>query len=274
VNAVNGRGRCAHAHFEGAAWLVPEPRVGTSVQTNGRVRHGIPAGGCDDHSMSSGRHPSRVAVRGPISLAAGAAVVAALSLTSSLPVGLLAGWATTAAINVVWLLCVVWPMDAEQTRSHTTAVDPGRPLARLIAVIGSVASLGGVVVVLVGSGSGASSGGGGHHVPAFVVAAVAIAGVVSSWALIQVDYMLRYAHVYFAREADGKSGGIDFNQEEPPTYSDFGYFAVGLGMTYQVSDNDVSANEIRRIVVAQTLLAYLFGAVILATVINLVAGLG
>jgi uncharacterized membrane protein len=36
----------------------------------------------------------------------------------------------------------------------------------------------------------------------------------------------------------------------------------------------MSANEIRRIIVAQTLLAYLFGAVILASVINLVAGLG
>jgi len=223
--------------------------------------------------MSSGRHPSRVAVRGPVSLAAGALVAVAMSLTqglsTGLSVGLLAGWATIAAINVVWLLGVVWPMDAAQTRSHTTAVDPGRPLARLIAVVGSVASLGGVVAVLAGSGDA-----GGHHTPAFVVAGVAIAAVVSSWALIQVDYMLRYARVYYAREAGGKPGGIDFNQEDAPTYSDFGYFAVGLGLTYQVSDNDVSANEIRRIVIAQTLLAYLFGAVILATVINLVAGLG
>ena len=45
-------------------------------------------------------------------------------------------------------------------------------------------------------------------------------------------------------------------------------------MTYQVADTDVTTNEIRRIVIAQTLLAYLFGAVILATVINLVSGLG
>ena len=74
--------------------------------------------------------------------------------------------------------------------------------------------------------------------------------------------------------AAGQRAGIDFNQDEEPMYSDFGYFAVGLGLTYQVSDNDVSANEIRRIVVGQTLIAYLFGAVILASVINLVAGLG
>jgi uncharacterized membrane protein len=117
------------------------------------------------------------------------AVVA--SVGAGLSVGLLAGWAVVAAINVVWLLSVVWPMDAEQTRSHTTSVDPGRPVARLIALAGSVASLGGVVAVLIGSGS---SG----HARAFLVAGVAIAAVVSSWALIQVDYMLRYARVYYA----------------------------------------------------------------------------
>ena len=44
-------------------------------------------------------------------------------------------------------------------------------------------------------------------------------------------------------------------------------------MTYQVADTNVQANEFRRLVVAQTLLAYLFGAVILATVINLVSGI-
>jgi uncharacterized membrane protein len=57
-------------------------------------------------------------------------------------------------------------------------------------------------------------------------------------------------------------------------YTDFVYVAVGLGMTYQIADTNLSTNEMRRIVISQTLLAYLFGAVILATVINLVTGLG
>jgi uncharacterized membrane protein len=81
--------------------------------------------------------------------------------------------------------------------------------------------------------------------------------------------MLRYARVYYAEPV----GGISFNQDEDPRYTDFAYFSVGLGMTYQVADTNVRSNEVRRIVIAQTLLAYLFGAVILATVINLVTGL-
>ncbi|MEZ5188102.1 MAG: DUF1345 domain-containing protein [Microbacterium sp.] len=85
--------------------------------------------------------------------------------------------------------------------------------------------------------------------------------------------MLRYAAAT-TRGSRTARGSIDFHQDEPPMYSDFGYFSVGLGMTYQVADTDVTTNEIRRIVIAQTLIAYLFGAVILATVINLVSGLG
>lgn len=215
--------------------------------------------------MASHRH-SRLAVRGPLSIALGIGVGAAAVPLLGWAAGPLTGWTATAATNVAWLLLTLWPMDAAQTRTHATTEDPGRTIARSIAVIGSVASLLAVVAVLVLLPE--------SHSLRFAIAGVAILAVASSWALIQVDYMLRYAHRYYENVAAGRRGGIDFNQDEDPMYSDFGYFSVGLGMTYQVSDTDVTANEIRRIVVAQTLLAYLFGAVILASVINLVAGLG
>lgn len=216
--------------------------------------------------MASHRH-SRLAVRGPVSIAAGVVVAATSVPFLGWIVGLLAGWSVLAIVNVAWLLSTIWPMDAAQTRAHATRDDPGRATARVIALVGSLASLLAVVAVLIRQ----------HGQPAmtFAVAGIAIIAVVSSWALIQVDYLLRYAHRYYAHgDLSGAARGIDFNQEEDPMYSDFGYFSVGLGMTYQVSDTNVTTNEIRRIVVAQTLLAYLFGAVILASVINLVAGLG
>jgi uncharacterized membrane protein len=50
--------------------------------------------------------------------------------------------------------------------------------------------------------------------------------------------MLRYAHRFYSRMPTGANGGIDFNQDDDPMYSDFGYFSVGLGMTYQVSDTN------------------------------------
>jgi uncharacterized membrane protein len=44
-------------------------------------------------------------------------------------------------------------------------------------------------------------------------------------------------------------------------------------MTFQVSDTDLQTHPIRATALRQALLSYLFGAVILATTINLVAGL-
>ncbi|GAA3453607.1 DUF1345 domain-containing protein [Dactylosporangium matsuzakiense] len=47
-----------------------------------------------------------------------------------------------------------------------------------------------------------------------------------------------------------------------------------LGLTYQVSDTELKTRPIRVTALRHGLLSYLFGAIILATTINLVAGLG
>jgi uncharacterized membrane protein len=44
-------------------------------------------------------------------------------------------------------------------------------------------------------------------------------------------------------------------------------------MTFQVSDTDLKTSALRATALRQALLSYLLGAVILATTINLVAGL-
>ena len=79
---------------------------------------------------------------------------------------------------------------------------------------------------------------------------------------------LLYATQYYTADK-----GIDFNQDEPPRYADFAYLSFTLGMTYQVSDTNITNHAIRSTVLRHTLLSFVFGSVILATTINLVAGL-
>ncbi|MBW8762557.1 MAG: DUF1345 domain-containing protein [Microbacterium sp.] len=177
--------------------------------------------------------------------------------------GILSGWAAFALVNVLWVLLLIWPMDAAATREHATLEAPGRRVARLISTLGSVVSLAAVLVVSIQAQQM-------QGVDRYALAGVAVVSVAASWALIQVEYVLRYARMYHA-EPDG---GIDFNQKEAPEYTDFVYFSINLGMTYQVSDTNVEANAIRRMVIAHTVLSYLFGTVILASIINLVVGLG
>ena len=212
--------------------------------------------------MSRTTSPPSTLVRAIVAIAAGAVAAAAAVPALGFAAALLVGWSVLALTSLIWVLVMVWPMDAERTRAHATTEDPGRRLARLVALVGSLVSLGAVGIVLIQTRERSQA-------EALLLAAIAVVSVVSSWALVQVDYMLRFAGLYYAEPV----GGIDFNQDEDPEYTDFAYFSVGLGMTYQVADTSVRTNEIRRIVIAQTLLAYLFGSVILASIINLVAGI-
>jgi uncharacterized membrane protein len=81
--------------------------------------------------------------------------------------------------------------------------------------------------------------------------------------------MLHYAHLYFSEP----SGGIDFHDNLEPTYIDFAYVAFTIGMIFQVSDTDLNARPLRRSALRHSLLSYVFGTVIVATMINVIAGL-
>jgi uncharacterized membrane protein len=84
--------------------------------------------------------------------------------------------------------------------------------------------------------------------------------------------MLRYARAFYA-PAVAKKPAVDFNEDDPPTYADFAYLAFTIGMTFQVSDTSITTKPVRHIALRHALLSYLFGAVILAVAINLVASL-
>ena len=97
---------------------------------------------------------------------------------------------------------------------------------------------------------------------------MALLSVGLSWTLVHTVYAARYATMFYATKH-----GVDFNEPLPPRYSDFAYLAFTIGMTYQVSDTDLTNKEIRAVALRHALLSYSLGAVVLATTINLVAGL-
>jgi uncharacterized membrane protein len=98
---------------------------------------------------------------------------------------------------------------------------------------------------------------------------LSVASVVLAWSVVHTVFSLRYAKLYY----QGEGGGVDFNEEESPCYTDFAYLALTIGMTFQVSDTNLKTKEIRRTALRHALLSYVFGALIIATTINLIAGL-
>ncbi len=174
----------------------------------------------------------------------------------------LVGWDLAVLVFSGWVWAATARMDAPTTQAHATADDPGRASSDLIVLAAAVASLAAVGVVLVqaSSATGLAQG---------LLAGLGVVSVALSWFAVHTLFMLRYARLYYLDSA----GGIDFNQDEKPVYSDFAYLAFTVGMTYQVSDTDLKTHAIRATALRHSLLSYLFGAVILATAINFVVSI-
>jgi uncharacterized membrane protein len=96
----------------------------------------------------------------------------------------------------------------------------------------------------------------------------------ASWLMTNVTFAYRYAHEYYEKRPGGAiAGGLRFPEEERPDYLDFIYFAFVIGMTFQVSDVEITARTMRRIATVQGLIGYVFNTVILALTINIASGL-
>lgn len=95
-----------------------------------------------------------------------------------------------------------------------------------------------------------------------------------SWLVTHLLFGLRYAHEFYSSAKSGEpDGGLDFPGEKDPDYWDFFYFALVLGMTFQVSDVQISSRKLRRLATLHGLLGFLYNTVILALSVNIGAGL-
>ena len=95
-----------------------------------------------------------------------------------------------------------------------------------------------------------------------------------SWLVTHVVFALRYAHEYYQTNAAGAiDGGLDFPGGLKPDYWDFLYFSLVLGMTFQVSDVQITSRKLRRLALVHGLIGFLFNTVIVALTVNIAASL-
>jgi uncharacterized membrane protein len=213
----------------------------------------------DDNNPSRGISARRrVAATAVIGVAAGALSM----LVIPWQVAPLFAWDVAAGLYVVWIWRVVWHLDPRQTAQHAEREDPTRAAADAMLLGAAVSSLVAVGYVLVRAASG-------HGFAEAFQIGFGVASVLLSWTVVHTVYALRYARLYYF----GEDGGADFHQDGPPRYSDFAYLAFTIGMTFQVSDTELNTAGFRAVVLRHSLLSYLFGTVIVALTINLVAGL-
>lgn len=167
----------------------------------------------------------------------------------------LAGWDGF----VVVLITMIWRdfagHDGDQMARIVKREDMGSFAIDAIVILTSIASIVAVLVIFT-SKSGGLAG-----------VIFGLASIIASWLTVQTLYTLRYAALYYR----GDEGGIDFNQKERPRASDFAYLAFTMGMTYQVSDTNLTRHEMRRAALTHALISFVFGVVIIAMTISAVA---
>lgn len=189
------------------------------------------------------------------------AAVIALADGASWSVAALCASDVAALVFIVSVWIGVRGADAAATARLARTEDASPVAAESVLIGAGAASLVAVAFALSQAGHALAPARG-------LLTALAIVSVALAWTAVHTVHVLRYARLYYSEP----EGGIDFG-DEAPDYTDFAYLALTVGMTFQVSDTALEAKRVRRVALHHALLSYLFGAVIVAVMVNTVAGL-
>lgn len=177
------------------------------------------------------------------------------------------GWDAGAAAFLALAMILFASRAPGQMAADAEAQEEGQWTVFWVMLLGTVFSFG----ALSGEFSGLKDMPGyerGLHV------ALVGATLLLSWLLAHTVFAFRYAHEYYDLDGQGKlKGGLQFPSNDQPDYFDLLYFSVVIGMTFQVSDVQVTSRTLRRLAALHGLVSFLFNTVIVALTVNIVAGL-
>lgn len=188
----------------------------------------------------------------------------------TMPAVILFTWISLALTIIIMDWIIILSSHPREVRKIAKLQDSSRTFLFLFVLVASVVSMIAVVFLLKSSKAlhGASVN---EHI------FLSITAVVISWWLVHTVFTLRYAHLYYDTDKDDGTpkagGGLQFPGGDEPDYLDFVYFSFVLGMTFQVSDVEISSREIRRLAWLHGLLSFAYNTAILALSINVISGL-
>lgn len=179
------------------------------------------------------------------------------------------GWDTFSLCMIVINWVTFSFTRSHQIREQAKVQDSSRTIVFFIILISTFASFFAVLLILVSRHQAKN--------PEAIHLIIAITGMILSWFLIHTIFTLRYAHIFYGddeEKPDIHAGGLEFPGNKNPDYFDFAYFSFVLGMTFQVSDIQITSKRLRRIAMWHGLLSFGYNTIMIALTINLIAGLG
>lgn len=190
------------------------------------------------------------------------AVLFAAQGRESAATNLLIGWDIGLTLYLVLTFEMMVRANLNHIRTRAAMQDEGALALLLLPVAAAVASLVAIFFELALAKNAQLKGFDyGLHV------SLALVTIALSWTFIHIIFALHYAHDYYG--AGERANGLEFPGKEKPDYWDFAYFSFVIGMTFQVSDVQVTNRWIRRLVVTHGALSFVFNTAILAVTVNL-----
>jgi uncharacterized membrane protein len=198
---------------------------------------------------------------------AGVVVAAAASGLDSLVGRCLLGWNVGVWMYLVWTAWTMTRSSPERLKRVAKAQAEGARTVLIVVALAALASLGAVVLQL----SAAKAAGPGHALRPVLFT---LSTVIGSWLLVPTLFSLNYASQYHVADVDG--GGLRFPDESAhfePDYSDFLYFSFTIAVATQTADVLITNRSVRRLVLLQSVLSFVFNTTVLAFMINMAASL-
>ncbi|MDT7951391.1 MAG: DUF1345 domain-containing protein [Acetobacteraceae bacterium] len=194
-----------------------------------------------------------------VGLAVAIVVSAVASITLQAMTAVLVGWDLGVVAYVVTFLVLIRHSTSDSLQRVSALLDEGRWGVLAATIAAALASLGAIVAEL------AQVHGKPH---AGWIEALAGATVVLSWFFIHMIFTTHYAHEFWRRGT-----GLSFPGNDTPTYSEFLYFSFCIAVASQVSDVTTQSASMRQLVLAHSMVAYLFNTAVIALGVNIAASL-
>ena len=191
-----------------------------------------------------------------------------MNLDLAVLVKIMIAWAAFALSFIVTSWIVFFMRTTTEIREHSREEDGSRLYVLLLILLTSFASLFTVLLLML-SGTAKDT-------PQIIYIPVAISGMLFSWVMVHTIFGFHYAHLYYANDTNDPTKhaeGLEFPKEKKPDYIDFAYFSFVIGMTFQVSDVDITSRVIRRVALFHGMLSFALNTFVVALTINLIAGL-
>ncbi len=178
---------------------------------------------------------------------------------------ILAGWNLGVWLYLAMVLWLSLRANAERVRKVARIEDENAGLVLITVCVSAIASLATVTQQLVSS-RGLEGGALALH---YLYTGLTVAG---SWLLIGCIFSLHYARLFYT--GDRHEPPLRFaDGERNPDYWDFHYFSFTINVAVQTSDIGVAGRAMRRVVLAHSLVGFVFNTAILGFTINIAAGL-